>query len=72
MVDKFTFAHALKYIGFYFKKADTGLSPVEFGMQMLGEKIGDGIKNISEKWKKSAKAKLEEKFKKQDEGPTDT
>ena len=73
MVDKFTLNQAMKYIGFYFRKTDeTGLSPIEFGMQMIGEKIGEGIKNLSEKWKSSAKKKLEQKLKKQDEDSTDT
>ncbi|MGQ4876032.1 MAG: hypothetical protein ACP6IY_18355 [Promethearchaeia archaeon] len=55
--DKYTFSQVLKYIGFYFKKTEDNISPFEYGLQKLGEKIEEGVKNIGKKWKDAFKLK---------------
>ena len=61
MEDKYTLAQVFKYIGHYFKRGENGVSPLEYGVQVLGKKVGDGIKNIGEKWVGALKEKIEPK-----------
>jgi len=66
MVDKYTAAQLFKYMGSYFMKTEEGVSPFEIGMQELGKKLGEGIKGIGDKWKKSLQDKMAPKPKEND------
>ncbi len=56
MVDKYTIKQVFKYIGSVFQRPEDGSpSPLELGVQFVGEKIGETIKNVSEKWQKALK-----------------
>ncbi len=61
MVDKYTMAQVLKYMGSYFMKTEDGVSPFEVGVQEIGKKISNGLKGIGDKWKKSIQDKIENK-----------
>jgi hypothetical protein len=53
MIDKYTLAQVWKYVGFYFQKQEGGISPIEFGLQQVGKKLGEGIKNLGDKWRQA-------------------
>ena len=53
MVDKFTLAQVLKYIGSLFKRPENGPSPFELGIQAMGKKLGEGMKKLGDKWQES-------------------
>ena len=53
MIDKYTLAQVWKYVGFYFQRQEGGVSPIEFGLQQVGKKLGEGIKNLGDKWRQA-------------------
>jgi hypothetical protein len=53
MEDKFTISQVFKYIGGFFMRPEGGESPFELGVKMVSKKIGDGVKNWSNKWRES-------------------
>lgn len=67
MVDKYTIKQVFKYIGGFFQRPEEGgPSPLELGLQFMGEKIGESIKNVGEKWQKALKNKPNRFFKRRE------
>ncbi len=67
MVDKYTVKQVFKYIGSFFQRPEDGSpSPLELGVQYVGEKIGETIKNMGEKWQKALKESTSKFFKEKD------
>jgi len=61
MVDKYTITQVLNYISAYFTKTEGGTSPFELGVQVVGKKITDGIKKVTDKWQDSIDKMLKPK-----------
>jgi len=61
MVDKYTISQVLNYISAYFTKTEGGTSPFELGVQVVGKKITNGIKKVTEKWQDSIDKMLKPK-----------
>jgi len=61
MVDKHTVKQAFKYIGAFFTKPESGVSPFEIGLLGMGKTIGDKIKTWGDKWQDSIKKLIEGK-----------
>jgi len=57
MVDKFTLQQVLRYIGGFFTETEEGETPFEVGVQAVGKRIRDEIKNLGDKWQNMLKDK---------------
>ena len=57
MVDKFTLQQVLRYIGGFFTAKEDGVTPFEVGVQAVGKRIRDEIKNMGDKWQSMLKDK---------------
>ena len=57
MVDKFTLQQVLRYISGFFAATEDGVTPFEVGVQAVGKRIRDEIKNIGDKWQNMLKDK---------------
>ena len=57
MVDKFTLQQVLRYISGFFTATEDGVTPFEVGVQAVGKRIRDEIKNIGDKWQNMLKDK---------------
>ena len=57
MVDKFTLQQVLRYIGGFFTATDDGVTPFQVGVEAVGKRIREEIKNIGDKWQNMLKDK---------------
>jgi len=57
MVDKFTLQQVLRYIGGFFTATEDGVTPLQVGVEAVGKRIRDEIKNIGDKWQTMLKDK---------------
>ncbi|MBD3253993.1 MAG: hypothetical protein GF383_02820 [Candidatus Lokiarchaeota archaeon] len=55
MLDKYTLKQVIRYIGGFFSKQEEGITPFEYGVKAVKDKIGENVKKWSNKWQKSIK-----------------
>ncbi len=64
MVDKYTFTQVLKYITGFFQ-SENGSAPIDVGLQIIGKKIGEGIKSLGDKFRDSFQNKTDRRDEKE-------